>query len=114
MRLLKIVIFAIFIFSCIVETDARGRWRRRRARTYSTSYVGGAPAEYYNCSDQRKCELEAQHMHTHGIRAHIWQNIGNFEGWGYGGPGCATCVPRGGMVLTGDAHYGSIRVRSWR
>jgi hypothetical protein len=113
MRKLVMMLVVLMLWSICSDASARGRWRRSRYRSRSVS-VGSAPAEYYNCSDQRKCELEAAHMNKYGIRGHIWGLIGHFEGVGWGGPGCATCVPRGRMKLTGDAQSGNFRVRSWR
>jgi len=113
MRKMLVMLVVVMLWSICSDVSARGWRRRSRYRSRSVS-VGSAPAEYHTANDQRKCELEAAYMNTHGIRAHIWSNIGNYEGWGWGGPGCATCTPRRGMRLTGDAHVGSIRVRSWR
>lgn len=112
MKKMLVALVVVMLWSICSDAFARGRWRRSRYR--SRASVGSAPAEYYNCSDQRKCELEAAHMNAHGIRGHIWGWIGNYEGVGWGGPGCATCTPRRGMALTGDAQSGNYRVRSWR
>jgi len=107
---MKKLLIVVFLLGSLLCSDAdafgRRRWRQRR--------VSSPPAEYYNCSDQRKCELEAAYMNAHGIRGHIWGLIGHYEGVGWGGPGCATCVPRGRMTLTGDAQAGNFRVKSWR
>lgn len=71
-------------------------------------------------TDQERCEAEARYMAARGIRGHVGPNIGGFEGvgWGYS-PAPATCTPRRGMRLTGDAVVRSAggsyyRVRSWR
>jgi hypothetical protein len=71
-------------------------------------------------TDQARCEAEARYMAERGIRGHVGPNIGGFEGvgWGYS-PQPATCTPRRGMRLTGDAVVRSgngsyYRVRSWR
>lgn len=106
-----LLLVALVLGSILAESvEARGRRGRRRGRYYSTSYNVGVS---FAGTDQQMCYQKAKYMHEHGIRGHVGIPIG-FEGWGFGGPGCATCTPRGGMTLTGDAHYGSIRVRSWR
>lgn len=70
-------------------------------------------------TDQQRCEAEARYMVARNIRGHVGPVIGRFEGVGFGGRNCSTCVPRGRMVLTGDAvaQYSDgtwCRVRSWR
>lgn len=87
---------------------------KRLGRRSGGVVINNAPAEYYEATDQRKCELEAAYKAAHGITGHIWSNIGNFEGVGWGGTGCATCTPKWAMTLTGDAQIGNYRVRSWR
>jgi len=107
------------ILVCIICVDASAA-NRRRYRTNVTVRVSSAPAEYYQSSDQAKCQMEANHMAKHGIYAHIWSTIGRFEGWGCGkSSSCDTCEPHGNMTLTGDASAVSasgrvFRVRSWR
>jgi len=99
------------------SAEGRRRWiRRRTARPVAVAVnVWGEAA-----TDQERCEAEAAYMAANGIAAHVGPTIGNFEGFGVGGSaGCATCVPRYGMTLTGDAASQSasgrwFRVRSWR
>lgn len=112
-KTLVVLVVMMLGLSLCSDVSARGRWRRSRYRSRSVS-IGSAPAEYYNCSDQRKCELEAKYMFDHGIRGHVFGWIGHYEGVGFAGPGCATCVPKKRMTLSGDAVYGWARVRSWR
>ena len=88
--------------------DARWRWRRRSV------FVARSPAAWHAANDQGKCLIEAQYMHDHRIRGHVFGLIGHYEGCGWSGPGCSTCVPRRRMKLTGDAQVGNYRVRSWR
>ena len=104
-----ILLFGLLLCSLLADqADARWRWRRSRS---SGSVSGGV---VFGGTDQERCYQEAKYMYENNIHRHIGGQIGGFEGWGMGGPGCATCTPRGGMTLTGDAHYGNIRVRSWR
>ena len=109
MRPAILIALALFIGSlCADSADARWRWRRSRS---SGSVSVGVT---FGGTDQERCYQEAKYMSENRIYRHIGGQIGGFEGWGMGGPNCATCTPRGGMTLTGDAHFGNIRVRSWR
>jgi len=110
---LILILITLIIVSISVET-CQARWRLIRRRVRNIVTMGTVPQSWYDANDQGKCEIEAKYMNDNGIRYHIWGNIGHYEGWGYGGPNCATCTPRKGMTLTGDAHVGNIRVRSWR
>ena len=114
MKKVCLMLLCFVLGTILADTaSARGRWRRSRT-TYSATVSSGGTSAMYSGTDQDRAYAEAKYMHENGIRRHVGSLIGNFEGWGYGGPNCATCTPRGGMTLTGDAHYGSIRVRSWR
>ena len=97
------------LLSTSSQADAFGRRTRYRSTT-QTNY--SAPANYYACNDQGKCEIEAAHMHAHNINGHVFGLIGDFEGWG--GDGVNTCQPPGGYYLTGEARVGNKIVRSWR
>lgn len=114
MRIFTLLIIVLTLSMLVPEAEAIGRRRRRRTNNY-------APVSYgYNVgTDQARCQAEANYMAANGIRGHVWGNIAHFEGVGWGGWGCATCVPSGGMILTGDASaqsaWGEVfRVRSWR
>ena len=115
MRFVAICLFFVVVVSVLTETAEarRGRGRRRNVY-YSTGYVGGSEVWGDAKTDQEKREAEARYMAKHGIRGHVGPLIGDFEGCGWTGLGCATCVPGGGMRLTGDAQVGNYRVRSWR
>jgi len=112
-KLVVMLVIVLFGLSLCSDASARGRWRRSRYRSRSVS-VGSVPIEYHTANDQRKCELEAKYMFDHGIRGHVFGLIGHYEGVGFAGPGCATCVPKRKMILSGDAVHGWARVRSWR
>ena len=113
MRLVAICLFFVVVVSVLTDT-ADARRRRGRRNNGSTGYVGGSEVWGDAKTDQEKCEAEARYMAEHGIRGHVGPLIGDFEGCGWTGPGCPTCVPGGGMRLTGDAQVGNYRVRSWR
>lgn len=110
----------VCVLACVICADASAAKRRRYRTSSVTVRVNSAPAEYYQCNDQGKCQLEANYMARHGVYAHVWSTIGRFEGWGCGkSSDCDTCEPHGNMTLTGDASAVSasgrvFRVRSWR
>jgi len=109
----KAILFVV-MFACLVAccSDAHAR-RWFRGRNYSTTtYRSSGPT--FSGTDQERAYQEAKYMHENRIYRHVGGVIGAFEGFGIGGPGCATCTPRGGMTLTADAHYGNVRVRAWR
>ena len=110
----KVLIVCLLSVLMVSDVFAIGR---RRTRTYSrttTTYRSSGPASLYSGTDQERCYAEALYMSQHRIFAHVGATIGAYEGWGYGGPNCDTCVPRGNMTCTGDACVGGFRVRSWR
>jgi len=109
-------VILLFGMSLLIAGDvfAIGRRRRYTYNRTTTTYRSSGPANLYSGTDQERCFAEAAYMAANGIRRHVGATIGRFEGWGYGGPNCATCTPRSGMSLTGDAWVGGIRVRSWR
>jgi len=102
-----LILIAILL---VLSTDAHAK---RYRRSYSTN-VQSWPASLYQGTDQQRAYAEAKYMHENRIYRHVGGTIGLYEGWGYGGPSCATCTPHVGMTLTADAHYGNIRVRAWR
>lgn len=102
---LRIALVIGLVIACC--SDAEARWFRR-GRSYSSYSVN------FSGTDQERCYQEALYMSQHKIYRHVGSVIGNFEGFGIGGPNCATCTPRGNMTLTGDAWVGGVRVRSWR
>ena len=105
MKYAMLTLLVLFMLTSVCDAKLIKRRRRVGAR---------APQAWHDANDQGKCQIEAQYMFDHGIRGHVFGNIGNFEGVGWSGPGCATCTPRRGMKLTGDAQVGRYRVRSWR
>ena len=107
MRSLASLLVILFLVSCFADVAHARRWRRTRSYSTSVSVSFGG-------TDQQRCYAEAKYMHENRIYRHVGAVIGSFEGFGIGGPGCATCTPNRGMTLTGDAHYGNVRVRSWR
>ena len=112
MRKLKVVLLVVLVLCVCSDVFAFGR---RRNRTYSrttTTYRSSGPS--FSGTDQERAYAEARYMHENRIYRHVGGLIGHFEGFGIGGPNCATCTPRGGMTLTADAHYGNVRVRAWR
>ena len=74
------------------------------------------------CSDQERCQREADFMAKNHFYGHAGNTIGRFEGVGWGRTNSPrTCVPEKskGYELTGDATATSkdgitFRVRSWR
>lgn len=106
------LIIFFFIIGLLLADVCEARWRPFRRR--ATYRIGTAPQAWYDANDQGKCLIEAQYMHDHNIRGHVFGLIGTFEGCGWGGPNCYTCTPRRRMTLTGDAQIGRFRVRSWR
>lgn len=104
--MIRMLLLVVVIALSVCE-DAEARWFRR-GRSYSSS------GPNFSGTDQERCYAEAAYMSQHRIFGHVGSTIGNYEGWGYGGPNCATCTPRSGMTLTGDACVGGFRVRSWR
>ncbi len=109
----KLALAALVVLFLASVADARPRLFKRRGRGV-TVRVGGAEVWGAAETDQQKCEAEAAYMFKFNIRGHVGPLIGHYEGCGWSGPGCATCVPRGDMRLTGDAQVGNYRVRSWR
>jgi len=103
---MRFVLAMILVLMFCSVSEARW-WRRGRS-------VVKSPQAWHDANDQGKCQIEAQYMHDHGIKGHVFGLIGKFEGCGWGGPGCDTCTPRGRMKLTGDVQVGRYRVRSWR
>lgn len=114
---LRMLLVCLILLAVCSDAFAIGRRRRSYSR-HTVTY--SPPAEYASCSDQGKCQLEANYMARHGILAHVWGTIGHYEGWGVGNnSNCDTCVPHTNMTLTGDATAvradgGIVRVRSWR
>jgi len=102
------IMIALLLLTC-AQADAFGRRTRYRSTT-RTNY--SAPANYYECNDQGKCEIEAAYMHAHNINGHVFGVIGHFEGCGW--DGVNTCQPPRGYYLTGEARVGNKIVRSWR
>ena len=74
------------------------------------------------CSDQERCQREANYMAENHFYGHAGRTIGRFEGVGWGRTDSpSTCVPdrSKGYELSGDATATSeqgitFRVRSWR
>jgi hypothetical protein len=74
------------------------------------------------CSDQERCQREANYMAEHRIFGHVGSTVGRFEGVGWGRTDSPrTCVPDSsrGYELSGDATATTsdgitVRVRSWR
>lgn len=104
----KFCIALALLFLC-ADVDAAGRWRRGRS---SSSYRSSGPV--FSGTDQERAYQEAKYMYENRIYRHVGSVIGNFEGFGIGGPNCVTCTPSRRMTLTADAHYGNVRVRAWR
>ena len=102
------IVITLLLLTCS-QADAFGRRTRYRSTT-RTNY--SAPANYYECNDQGKCEIEAAYMHAHNINGHVFGVIGHFEGCGW--DGVNTCQPPPGYYLTGEARVGNKIVRSWR
>ena len=73
-------IVIVLLLSTCSQADAFGRRTRYRSTTRTNNY--SAPANYYECNDQGKCEIEAAYMHAHNINGHVFGRIGHFEGWG--------------------------------
>lgn len=117
MKRIVLALLILLVFSSVADA----RWRlfgRRRGRTYSTYATA---IDYGDAkTDQERCEVEAAYQAANYAYYHVGYNLGNFEGWGTGySPNCATCTPRGGMTLTGDASCQAangqwFRVRCWR
>lgn len=84
------------------------------------TFISGENLWHNGMTDQQKCQAEADYMARYNVRGHVFSNIGNFEGVGYGASRNApTCQPKRFMRLTGDAVARSAngtyyRVRSWR
>ena len=107
MRSLTLILAVLLYVSLFADdASARGRWRSRTSYSTSSVTFGG--------SDQQRAYAEAKYMFEHRIYRHVGSVIGHFEGFGIGGPNCATCTPNRAMTLTADAHYGNVRVRAWR
>ena len=109
MRRLTILLLALFAISLFAE-DAEAWPFRRRGRTVTTYRA----AVTFSGTDQERAYQEAKYMHENRVYRHVGGTIGYFEGFGIGGPNCATCTPNRPMTLTADAHYGNVRVRAWR
>ena len=109
-----LLIVSLLLFVVLVESaDARPRLLRRN-RGYSSGYTR-VSIDYGDAkTDQEMAQKEAEYMARHRIFAHVGVNLGHYEGWGYGGRNCSTCVPRGNLRLTADAYCDGFRVRVWR
>lgn len=115
---------AFILVALLLLTDTADA-RRFGRRSYSTSSNVGSSwtgAVGILAADQAACQRKAEYMARHGVLDHYAGGlpvIGNFEGIGAGGSGCATCRPGWSATLTGDASAvgnggTTYRVRAWR
>lgn len=129
------VILAVVVFAAFATQAEAGPFGRLRRSNNSSSactscqqpsagvVYEGQQQIVNGGDDQARCQQEANTMASRRYRGHVGSTIGRFEGVGFGGPGCKTCLPEEygyrGLSPTGDAEAVgndgvTYRVRSWR
>ena len=114
MKRLSLIVVCTLLLSLLVS-DAHARRRLFRRARGCSSHSGSVQL---SGTDQQKAQQKANYMAKYRIRGHVWAPLGAFEGVGFGGYGCATCVPARGRLTADAGAWGSdgvyYRVRVWR